>query len=547
MNERILSVPGISEKSSTNSNGMVTAATPAAASAGAAMLARGGNAFDAAVAAAFCVGVTEPQASGLAGQTSALLRVASEDRFVSVDGSSRAPFGITPERLPKKAWRVGVRATTVPSSPAVLAYLLERYGRLSLAEVLEPAIVAAEEGFPVSKLFGWLVRREEKLLRDDPDARELLFPDGRPVRKGALVRQPQLAATLRRLADHGWRDFYEGEIAAAIVADMEARGGLIGATDLARAPVPVERPVLRGTYRRRQLVTFPPPGAGRALVEILNILEDFPRGEVDPNTPEGLTIIAQSFRAALRDRELRTVDPTLFRQQRRKRMLDKEYARDVARRIRQIAGPSDSGTPPPPPSGGETTHLSAADREGNLVALTQSIELSFGARRMAAGLGFFYNNYMSAFEYEDVMHPYYLLPGARPWSSVAPTFLFRGGQPSYVLGSPGSDRIATTLVQVILRLIDRKESLEAALDAPRLHATPERVAHVEGGRQPEGTEEALRAAGFKVKTRDPYAFYSGCVHAVRCPRKPGGDFLGVADPRRDGAAAGPANINEGTT
>ena len=528
-------------KTTKDSRGMVVAATPDASRAGAAMLARGGNAFDAAAAAALCVGVTEPQASGLGGQTSALLKIASEDRFVALDGSSRAPFGLTPERLPKKAWRVGVRATTVPSTLAVLAYLQERYGKLSFAEILEPAITAANEGFAVSALLRRLVRREEAHLRTDPDALALFFPDHRPIRKGARLVQPQLARTLRRLADRGWRDFYEGEIAAAIVEDMEERGGLISSTDLARIPTPLERPVLKGTYRRRRLVTFPPPGAGRALVEVINILEDFAPEEVDPRTPEGLAVIAQAFRAALKDRELRTVDPSLFKQQRRKQMLDKEYARSVARRIRRLAAVPEPAVPSAPPAAGETTHVSVADSEGNLVALTQSIELVFGARRMAAGLGFFYNNYMSAFDYADVMHPYYLLPGAHPWSSIAPTFLYRGGQPSYVLGSPGSDRIATTLVQVVLRLIDTGASLADAIAAPRIHATPEGAAHIERGRHAEGSEEALISAGFKVHRKEPYAFYLGCVHAVRCPRKSGGDFLGVADPRRDGAPAGPTN------
>jgi gamma-glutamyltranspeptidase/glutathione hydrolase len=309
----------------------------------------------------------------------------------------------------------------------------------------------------------------------------------------------------------------------------------------------VERPVLEGTYRRRRLLTFPPPGAGRALVEILNVLESFSPEEINPDTPEGLQVIAQAFRAALNDRELRTIDPALFSQQRRKRMLDKAYARNVAERIRRLSGMLGTPGPNAPPTAGETTHLSVADSEGNLVALTQSIELVFGAKRMAAGLGFFYNNYMSAFDYTDVMHPYYLLPGGRPWSSIAPTFLFRGGRPSYVLGSPGSERIATTLVQVILRMVDGGASLDAAVDAPRIHAAPGGAAHIEGKRHAPGSKAALTAAGFKVHVREPYAFYLGCVHALRCPRKPGGLFLGVADARRDGASAGPVPENEVTS
>lgn len=518
--------------------GMVCSASETATRAGVAMLERGGNAIDAAVAASLCLGVTEPAASGLGGQSMALIHLAEPRRTIALDGSSRAPFAVNPMNLPKGPIRTGLEASTVPSTPAVLGYMLERYGKLELANVLEPAIRAASDGFQVTPLLSTLIKKEMEELGKDRLAASRFLEEGRPLAAGRLLVQPELAACLERLATDGWKDFYLGSIADEILRDMADRGGLLSVADMRQIPIPQERPVLEGRYRKLRLATFPPPGAGRALVEILNILETFDPEEIDLGRPGAHLILAQVFMHVLRDRDQRPVDPDLYLQTRKKRMIDKRHAERVAERIRRLLPAPPPGSPPPTRSG-ETTHLCAADAEGNVVGITQSIELVFGSRRMHPSLGFLYNNYMNTFDYKDMTHPYYLLPGASPWSSVAPTLLFRQRMPLLSLGSPGSERIATSLAQVITRVVDMGQDLGRAIESPRLHASTAGVVQIEKKRFDPEVLGALTRSGFRIRRRGAYSFYLGCVQAIRLPLSRREDFVGVADPRRDGGALGP--------
>ena len=504
--------------------GMVSTAHYAATAAGVRMLEQGGNAVDAAVAAALALGVCEPSASGLGGQTMMLVHHAASGTTVAVDGSSRAPHRAVIDTFTNLAAdrRRGHLATTVPSSPATYAHVLERYGRFSWATVMEPAIVLAEEGFEISLLQHRLARRERKHLQRH-SAGPLFLQDGRRARRaGTRFVQPALASTLRRLAERGYEDFYLGETARLIHEDMEANGGIIRADDLAQIPHPVEREPLSGRFGRNDALTMPPPGAGRTLMEMLNIHQSLPRQLQDIDTPDGAVCLARTIRQGLIDRRDRPFDPNLYSQVTDKRMLNRRYAREVAG---QIAAPHTHG---------ETTHLSVMDSHGNAVALTQSIENVYGACAASPQLGFLYNNYMSAFEYEDASHPYYLRPNAVPWASVAPTIVFRGGTPWLAIGSPGSERIASSILQVLIRL--RNSSPLAAVDAPRLHCSLHGVASVEASRVSTDVLEALERHGFEVDRRDAYSFYLGCVQLVM---NDGGRLIGVADPRRDGAADGP--------
>ena len=503
---------------------MVSTAHSSATAAGVQMLEQGGNAVDAAVAAALALGVCEPAASGLGGQTMMLIHHAASGTTVAVDGSSRAPHRAVIDTFANLAAdrRRGHLATTIPSSVATYAHVLERYGRLRWATVIAPAVVLAEEGYEISLLQHRLTRRERKHLRNH-SAGPIFLQDGqRAYRAGTKFVQPALASTLRRLAERGYEDFYLGETAHLIHADMEANGGILQAEDLAQIPHPVEREPLSGRLGRDDVLTMPPPGAGRTLVEMLNIHQSLPRELRDIDTPDGAVCLARTVRQALIDRRDRPFDPNLYSQVTDKRMLDRRYARDVAG---QIAAPHTHG---------ETTHLSVMDSHGNAVALTQSIENVYGSCAASPQLGFLYNNYMSAFEYEDASHPYYLRPNAVPWASVAPTIVFRAGTPWLAIGSPGSERIASSILQVLIRL--RNSSPLAAVDAPRLHCSLHGVASVEASRVSTDVLVALERHGFEVDRRDPYSFYLGCVQLVI---NEGGRLIGVADPRRDGAADGP--------
>jgi len=503
--------------------GMVATQHFLATDAGVEMLEAGGNAIDAAVASAFALGVCEPQASGLGGQSMAMIHIADPRRTFALDGSSLAPNRAHPESLRGSRRIRGYTATTVPSSPAVLGYLLSQYGTLPLERVLAPAIRLAVEGVRWTELQHGLLLREHKNLRKF-NAREIFLGPGRRVpAPGSLLRQPVLARTLRRLGSHGVEDFYRGRIARTIVRDMEANGGLIHADDLARMPTPIERRPISARFRNLRILTFPPPGAGRALVQMLNILDEFEPGEIDPETPRGALLLALVMHQAAMDRADRPFDPNLYPQIRRRRMVDPDRARSLARKFRKrIRG------------GGETTHLSVMDREGNVVALTQSIERVFGAMVATPELGVLYNDYLSAYDVDDMSHPYYLRPNSPPWGSVAPSIGFRGARPTIAIGSPGSDRIVTAILQVLLQLGAQKP-LEA-VDAPRLHATLEGKVALEASRFRDDIPPLLEQHGFAIDRRDPYSFYMGCVQMVQRTRE---GFVGVADPRRDGSAAGP--------
>jgi gamma-glutamyltranspeptidase/glutathione hydrolase len=503
--------------------GMVATAHFSATEAGQEMLAAGGNAVDAAVASALALGVCEPAASGLGGQTMMLIHTAEPRRTFALDGSSRAPNRATAEMMREKASRLrGHTATTVPSTLSTLDYALREYGTMTLARVLEPAVRLAEEGYPVSPLQNKLTRRELKKLKAGTAASLFLKDGQRAYPVAATFQQPVLAKTLRRLTEFGIDDFYSGQIARQIHDDMHNHGGLLREDDLAQMPQPLERKPVSCNFEGLRVITFPPPGAGRTLVEMLNIVENVPQERRTPDTPAGALMLAEVIRRAFLDRRDRPYDPSFYAQIDDKRMLSDDYARRVARLIRRRIKTK-----------GETTHLSAMDRFGNVVALTQSIERVYGSCAASNELGFLYNNYMSAFEYEDMSHPYYMRPNASPWASVAPTIVFRGRRPWVAIGSPGSERITPSILQVLMRL--RNQPPLDAVTAPRIHCSIQGDVSLEATRMRDDIPQVLQRHGFVIKPRDPFSFYLGCVQLVLFQDRM---FIGVADPRRDGSAAG---------
>lgn len=509
-------------------HGVVATQQARATEAGVEILEAGGNAVDAAVASAFALGVCEPAASGIGGQTMMMLHLAEPRNTVALDGSSRAPNRATPGALDSKQRLRGHTATTVPSTPAALGYALQTYGTLPLARVLEPSIRLAEEGFQVTELLNRLTRREIKKLREGTAAPFFLKEGGRAYPVGSVFKQPVLAATLRRLAKAGIEDFYTGKIARAIAADMKRNGGLIHRDDLAQIPWPIERRPISGRFGPNRILTFPPPAAGRTLIEMLNILGHFPERRWSPDTPKGAAILAETIRRAFLDRRDRPFDPAFYPQIEERHQLGADYAKRVAGQVRDRLR-----VKPASELSGETTHLSVADGDGNLVALTQSIERVYGSMQASPELGFLYNNYMSAFEYEDISHPYHLRPNAVPWASVAPTIVFRGRRPWLAIGSPGSERITSSIMQVLVRL-DRQSPMDAVA-APRLHCSLAGKVSLEATRMRDDIPPYLQRRKYEIDEREPWSFYLGCVQLVV---REGKEWIGVADPRRDGSAGG---------
>ncbi len=537
------SPPGAPARNATDERGMVASGFPDATNAGARILAEGGNAVDAACAVGFALGVCEPQASGLGGQTVALLHF--DGQTTAIDGSSRVPSLAHTERIERqRELRLGYRATTVPSTPATLGWLHSRYGRLPWSEIIAPAIEIARDGYAITALQRDLQERELRyFLRPfgRTAARYFLKHGETPYESGDIFRQPDLANLLELIARGGVEAFYQGDVAEQIDRDMREHDGFLRADDLALIPWPIVRRALRRRYRGVTLATMPPPGAGRVLLLVMMMLNHLKTVALRDVTPENLHFLAESLRKAFLRRIDRPYDPNSYAQVQNKVLLSRHYARGLADSIRDDIDASLPTVDPEVDEFGETTHFSVMDADGNAVAVTQSIELVYGSKAAADGLGFLYNNYLSALDTEEPSHPYYLRPGAVPWSTAAPTIVFHDRQPWIALGSPGSERIFSSLAQVLSRIVDGSYPLDAAIDAPRIHCSVGGQISLEAERFDPAVVERLREAGYRIDEHDAYAFYLGCVQAV-LRRQSGAGFQGSADPRRDGSAAAPGSI-----
>lgn len=532
--------PTADHKCAIAENGMVSTAFPEATQAGVEMLEKGGNAVDAACAAALALSVCEPQASGIGGQTMAILH--TQGRTIAIDGSTRAPSLAHVSYFKKGEKTTGHRATTVPSTVAVLGYLNSHYGKLKWPSLLEPAIRIAKNGYRITKLQSRLQTLNLEQFLKVPSrsgARYFLKGGSQPYQENDLFVQLDLAMLLEHLAENGPRAFYTGRIAQRIEEDMMANDGFLRAEDLALIPWPVERKPLKRRYRDLLVATIPPPAAGRTLLLVLLILNNLPSKFLRQRSPERYHFIAETFRKAFLQRTQRPFDPNTYPQVPDKKMLNREFARMLTRSIRDVIDPDLPLIEPPGDEDefSETTHLSAMDIEGNAIGITQSIERVYGSKAAAEDLGFLYNNYMLAFDTKNPAHPYYLRPNAIPWTSVSPAIVFNKGAPWIVVGSPGSERIYSTVSQFLVHLVDEKLSLAEAMYSPRLHCSIGGKISLEANRFDPGVLEYLEQIGYKIDRREDFDFYFGAIHAV-LKQQSGKGFQGVAEVRRDGIAAG---------
>lgn len=498
---------------------MVATAHYLATDAGRRMLADGGNAIDAAVAASLALGVCEPHASGIGGMATMVIHVAAEGRTFTIGGPCRAPELATPESVADHSRRRGYRAVAVPGGLAAIDAALSRYGTMTAAQALAPAIAIAEEGFRLGNAYHELAAPRRRTLRRDTAAPFFLDSDRQLFAHGHLLRQPKLAATMRRLADAGLRDFYEGSIATEIDRDMVEHGGYVRASDLAAIGVPGDGATVSAEIDGAVVHTVPPPGGGTTVLRMIAMQAALPAELQNPATEAGAVALAANIQLARRERR-RTGggapgDP-------HPPSLGSEQVAADAEEIQQRA----SGA-------GETSHISVVDSAGNAVSLTQSLERVFGAKVAHPELGFLYNGYLRAFKVRNRSHPHFLRPGTPARSNAAPSVILREGWVHTVIGSTGSERLASSIVQVLAR-VHHMTPFEA-VHAPRLHATPEGTVLAEERLDP-AIIDALRAAGFAVEQMPAYAFAMGGVQLVTTIRN---GYVGVADPRRDGFAGGP--------
>ena len=427
-------------------SGVVSAGSPEAVSAGLEILEQGGNAVDASIAVAFTLAVTEPAQSGLGGQAQFLIYKPGEDPVI-INGTSFSPNTL-PANISKEDL-VKHKATTTPSLVKLLGYLWENYSAgIDWGELLTPAIKFAEEGFPLIEFRYKVLEYKSDELRSDPVTKELfLNENGSVIEKEFYWKQPILANTLKLLAENGSEVFYSGEIAETIASDMKENGGWITIEDLKYFPEPFEQKPLMGTYRGYDIYTMPPPGGGWVIIQALNVLEQFPSDDLKLGSGNRLQLIAMALQIAHRSRSEEPIKNLIDYQDDVLLKTSKDEAKKIVKNY----------------SRGETTHFSVVDNDGLLVSATLSINNYFGSKSASADLGFLYNDYMNEFKINEPEHPFNLIPDAMPYSSMTPTILMKDGKPVMAIGSPGSERIISAIVQVISLWIDAGLSLEDAV------------------------------------------------------------------------------------
>jgi gamma-glutamyltranspeptidase/glutathione hydrolase len=502
-------------------SGCVVSAHYRASDAGVQILNRGGNAIDAAVAVSAALGVVEPAGSGLGGMTMMLLHLANSQKTVLLEGPCRAPHLATPRAVAVYPRKSGYKAIAVPTNPAVLAYVLKNYGSMSADEVLEPAIELAEDGYLQSPFQHKVLDTHVGQLSKHNGARFFLNDHGKAFSAGERFEQPILAKTLKRLAQFGFEEFYLGETGQQILKDMQENNGFLSAQDLDPIPYPEESESFCKSMLDWRVYTTPPPGGGIALLEMLLLFEQLAPKEFDPNSPEAAVLYASIIHKVRNDRIQYRLDLTKHGKALTE-MLALPHIHKAATTIHDdLAG------------SGETTHFNVIDKQGNIVACTQSIERSYGAKVVTPSLGFLYNGFMKGFKIENKRHPHYLRPGAVARSNAAPTLIFAPDK-IYAIGSTGSERLASGIFQVLLRL--RHQHVFNAVSAPRLHCTPRKQVQLEIDRFSEAQRRALRHAGFALAPyAEAWAFSAGGLHLACCEKI---TRWAVADPRRDGAALG---------
>ena len=530
--------------------GVVSSGSEPASRAGVAILEAGGNAVDAAVATAFALGVTEPMTSGL-GAEALILVYGADGRFTAIDGSCYVPTLARAGELQlerarsERGYLQGYKSAAVPGSLAALSYAVERYGTKSLAEVMAPAIELADFGYTLTPTSEAEIEGLGRFLWPHPGLSDLLLRDFTGTwPPGHVYCASDLANTLRRIARLGADDFYRGTIADEIDADMARNGGYIRKSDLARLRV-VERQPLRDSYRGLDLISFPYPGGGGMLLEMLHILETFPPELLQGDSLDRLHVLIEAGRIASADSQnSRLPLPLLDRQ-----LADRRWAQARARLIRldrALLQSEISGEAFDPFLTLGTTQVSVVDRWGNVVGLSQTIGGFFGSCEITPGLGFIYNSNMNAFNLTDPLNPHFAAPGRAATTALAPTIILKDGRPVAVLGSAGSERVVPSLGCVISQVADRGLDMCQAVAAPRAiwgtnWADPRAFLELAGEITPERVD-ALEKRGFRglyrlkfpARLMDISAF--GGTNAVAVDPLTG-LLRGVPDPRRSGTAA----------
>ena len=529
-------------------HGIISAPQPEAVEVAGDVLRSGGNAVDAAIACALVQTAVDPQMCGIAGFGCIHVYLPDHGVHTTFDFHGRSPLATRPDMwqhliehealdgwgfiLKGRVNEFGYGAITTPRTLAALADVLQRYGTKSLSELMQPAIAYCEEGYLVRPHMSEFWNMPPVAGRDANITMVNKFPatrkiycrdDGSVLAVGDTLRNPDMGRTYRRIAEHGVDDFYRGEIANRIVADMQTNGGLISHDDLASC-APEENPPIWGTYRGYRIATNHPPGGGVMLIEMLNILENFDLAALGHNSPEYIRVVAEAMKIATSDKDNKVGDPKFYDVPMQE-LCAKSYAAAHADAIRR----GDKANVARLNNGGQenknTTQVTVVDEHGNCVTMTHTLGQPSGV--VTDGLGFMYNGAMTVFDPRPGRSGS-LAPGKARFTAVSPSIVFKDEEPVLVLGAPGATYITMGNLQVILNVLDFGMSAQEAISAPRFAATSNIVEL--SNRILRSAERELRAMGYPV-ARHAQSYTFAWVHAVRLRD---GVWDGGADPATDG-------------
>jgi len=509
-------------------HGMVVAQEPIAADIGLSVLKEGGNAVDAAVAVGFALAVTHPVAGNIGGGGFMLIRLADgHTQFLdfreSAPGKASREMYLGPNGDPTPDSIFGWRSSGVPGSVAGFEFAHKKFGSKPWASLLYPAVKLARDGFPVSAPFAAALQNPNNPLQKDSESKRIFLRDGKFYSSGDTFQQPELGRTLDRIATKGARDFYEGETAKQLAAAMSAHGGLVTLDDLRTYKV-IERKPLEGTYKNFGIITSPPPSAGGiGLLQMMGMLNGTDYEKAGPDSPEAVHYEAEAMRRFYADRSQYLGDPDFYNVP-VKQLLQPDYLAWRRKSIDPVhATPSSMVAPGLPKvaearisqwESAETTHFNVVDAKGNAVAVTYTLNNSYGNGITVPGLGFLLNDEMDDFAAKPGSPNMFGLigadanaiePGKRPLSSMTPTIITRDGKLFMVTGAPGGSRITTGVMEVILDVLDFGMNPQDAVDLPRFHEQwkPD-VLYLQTG-FPLATEEALKSMGYDLRPTDGVA------------------------------------------
>ena len=516
--------------------GIVATEHPIASQIGATILSEGGNAVDAAVAANAATGVVAPMANGIGGDLFAIVYEAKSGKLYGLNASGWAPSQLTPEFLRQKAFSQmptsGIYSVTVPGAVDGWDKLIHRFGKKRLSTVLAPAIRVAQEGFPVTEIFASYWVASERKLRRDADARSTFLPNGHAPRAGEIFRNPDLAESLRQIARHGPRAFYNGEITKKILACSKVHSGVMNTADFAAFSSEWVEPIST-SYRGWTVHELPPNGQGIAALEMLNLMESFSLAEYGASSVDALHVMIEAKKLAYADLLRYICDPH-FNKIPVTGILSKDYARDRSKLIDLARANCDVAFGNPPPAGSDTTYLCVVDAEGNMVSYIQSNYNSFGSGLVPPGAGFALQNRGGLFSL-DPNSPNVLAGRKRPLHTIIPAFMTKG-QTRIAFGIMGGWNQSQAHAQFVSNLVDHKMNIQAALEAPRFTKMTFSGCDVEiEDRVPAAVRAQLAQRGHQIKLHGNFSAEVGGGQAVMRDFATGINY-GASDPRKDGAA-----------